>query len=418
MNRVCITGIGVVAPGGNTVDDFWSVLLSGQSQTRTISLFDASSFRSQTAAECTFDPILEGLSPREARRMDRATQMAVVSMRQAVQDAGLQRSDQLASRCAVSIGNAVGCTTSLEREYAVTSDSGRLWEVDLEYAVPELYTHFVPSSIAVEIARDFGAEGPVSVISTGCTSGIDSVGNAFELIAAGHADVVLAGAAEAPISPITSACFDAILATSPRNDTPESACRPFDATRSGLVLGEGAAALVLESYDHAIARGAHIYAEIKGFASRCNSFHMTGLSPHGTEMSDAINSALSQGEVAPSEVDYINAHGSGTKMNDRHETGAFKKSFGAQAYDIPISSIKAIVGHSLGAIGAIELVACVLAMTHNVVPPTANLTTTDPECDLDYVPLTARDHKTETVLSVGSGFGGFQSAIVLSRKGF
>jgi act minimal PKS ketosynthase (KS/KS alpha) len=417
VNRVVVTGIGVVAPGGNDVTTFWEVLTAGRTQTKQISLFDASPFRSQTAAECSFDPIAAGLTPREARRMDRATQMAVVSMRQAVNDAGLERSDDLAARCGVSIGNAVGCTTSLEREYAVTSDSGRLWEVDLEYAVPELYTHFVPSSIAVEIARDFGAEGPVSVISTGCTSGIDSVGNAFELIAAGHADVVLAGAAEAPISPITSACFDAILATSPRNDTPESACRPFDATRSGLVLGEGAASLILEDYEHAVSRGAHIYAEVRGFASRCNAFHMTGLSPDGTEMSDAIDAALRQGDVESNEIDYINAHGSGTKMNDRHETGAFKKSLGDHAYNVPISSIKAIVGHSLGAIGSIELVACILAMANNVVPPTANLTTPDPDCDLDYVPLAARSHDTKTVLSVGSGFGGFQSAIVLSRKG-
>ncbi|WP_181807267.1 beta-ketoacyl-[acyl-carrier-protein] synthase family protein [Streptomyces shenzhenensis] len=415
MRRVAITGLGVVAPGGVGVKAYWNLLTEGRTATRTISFYDPSPFRSQVAAEVDFDPAAAGLSQQETRRLDRAAQFAVVSTREAMADSGLDFSAFDPGRVGTSVGSAVGCTTSLEREYAVVSDGGRKWNVDHEYAVPELYRHFVPSSIAAEVGRAAGAEGPAAVVSTGCTSGLDSLGHAVELIREGSADIMVAGATEAPISPITSACFDAILATTPRNDTPESACRPFDRTRSGLVLGEGAAVLVLEELESARRRGAHVYAEIAGFASRCNAYHMTGLKPEGVEMAEAIDAALAEARIAPDAVDYINAHGSGTKMNDRHETGAFKRSLGEHAYRTPISSIKSMIGHSLGAIGSLEIAACALAMEHGVLPPTANLHEPDPELDLDYIPLTAREKQTDVVLSVGSGFGGFQSAMVLAR---
>lgn len=269
--------------------------------------------------------------------------------------------------------------------------------------------------MVAELAWQAGAEGPSAVVSTGCTSGLDALGHAAELIREGSADVMIAGATEAPISPITSACFDAIHATTPRNDEPGAASRPFDLTRNGLVLGEGAAVLVLEELESARRRNAHIYAEIAGYASRCNAYHMTGLKPDGREMAEAIDRALGEARISPDAVDYVNAHGSSTKMNDRHETAAFKRSLGAHAYDVPVSSIKSMIGHSLGAIGALEIAACALAIEHDVVPPTANLHTPDPDCDLDYVPLTARDHRTDVVLSVGSGFGGFQTAMVLAN---
>jgi act minimal PKS ketosynthase (KS/KS alpha) len=211
------------------------------------------------------------------------------------------------------------------------------------------------------------------------------------------------------------ACFDAIRATTPRNDDPGHASRPFDRTRNGFVLGEGAAMFVLEELGAARRRGAHLYAEIAGYASRCNAFHMTGLRPDGREMAEAIRAALNEARMNPGDVDYVNAHGSGTKQNDRHETAAFKRSLGEHARRTPVSSIKSMVGHSLGAIGSIEIAASVLAMENHVVPPTANLHELDPECDLDYVPLTARDRRTDAVLTVGSGFGGFQSAMVLAR---
>jgi act minimal PKS ketosynthase (KS/KS alpha) len=253
------------------------------------------------------------------------------------------------------------------------------------------------------------------VVSAGCTSGLDAVGYACELIREGTADVMLAGATDAPISPITLASFDAIKATSPRNDDPAGASRPFDRTRNGFVLGEGAAMLVLEEAAQAHARSAHVYAEITGYATRCNAYHMTGLRADGREMAEAIRAALAESRTDAVDIDYINAHGSGTKQNDRHETAAFKRSLGQHAYSTPVSSIKSMIGHSLGAIGAIEIAACALAIEHGVVPPTANLHEADPECDLDYVPLVAREQRVGTALTVGSGFGGFQSAMVLSK---
>jgi act minimal PKS ketosynthase (KS/KS alpha) len=413
--RVVITGIGSIVPGAIGYKPFWQLLSDGRTATRTTSLFDATPYRSRVAGECDFDPAGEGLTPQEIRRMDRAAQFAVVTARQALTESGLDAERVRPDRFGVSVGSAVGCTMSLEREYAVVSDAGRHHLVDHRYAVPHLFDYLVPSSLATEVAWVAGAEGPVALISTGCTSGLDSVGHATEVIRDGAADVMLAGATDAPISPITVACFDAIKATTPRNDDPAHASRPFDRSRNGFVLAEGATMFVLEEAEHARRRGAHVYAEIAGFASRSNAFHMTGLRPDGREMAEAIRAALAQARVAPDDIGYINAHGSGTKQNDRHETAAFKDSLGPRAYEVPISSIKSMVGHSLGAIGSIEIAACLLAIDQGVVPPTANLHEPDPECDLDYVPLTAREQRTDTVLSVGSGFGGFQSAMVLRR---
>ncbi|MBB6556563.1 beta-ketoacyl-[acyl-carrier-protein] synthase family protein [Nonomuraea rubra] len=415
--RVALTGIGVVAPGGTGRKAFWELLTSGRTATRTISMFDAGAFRSRIAAECDFDPAAEGLSAREIRRMDRAAQFAVVSAREALADSGLDASDLEPTRTGVTLGSAVGCTMSLEEEYVVVSDSGRNWLVDSSYGVPHLYGHLVPSSLAAEVAWTCGAEGQVTLISTGCTSGLDAVGYGARLIAEGSADVVLAGATDAPISPITVACFDAIKATSPRNDDPAHASRPFDRDRNGFVLGEGAAVFVLEDLERARRREAHVYCEVAGYATRGNAYHMTGLKPDGREMAEAIRVALGRARLNPDDVAYINAHGSGTKQNDRHETAAFKRSLGDHAYRTPVSSIKSMVGHSLGAIGAIEVAASALAIEHGTVPPTANLETPDPECDLDYVPRVAREQPVDVVLSVGSGFGGFQTAMVLTAPG-
>ncbi|MFE7853230.1 beta-ketoacyl-[acyl-carrier-protein] synthase family protein [Streptomyces sp. NPDC057403] len=415
MRRVVITGIGVVAPGATGTKAFWDLLTAGRTATRPISLFDATGYRSRIAAEADFDPTAHGLTPEQAGRLDRAAQFALVAAREAVADsAAADGLDPL--RCGVTLGSAVGCTTALDREYARVSDHGTHWDVDTAKAVPHLYDYFVPSSMAAEVARDTGAQGPVAMVSTGCTSGLDSIGHAVELIREGSADVMLAGATEAPISPISVASFDAIRATSPRNDEPGTASRPFDRSRNGFVLGEGSAVLVLEEAGRALRRGARVYAEIAGFASFSNAYHMTGLRSDGEEMARAIGRALDEARLDPCAVDYVNAHGSGTKQNDRHETAAFKQSLGTRAYEIPVSSIKSMIGHSLGAIGSLEVAACALAITHDTVPPTANLHDPDPECDLDYTPLTAREHRTDTVVSVGSGFGGFQSAMVLTAS--
>ncbi len=412
-HRVAVTGIGVVAPGGIGTNAFWKLLVSGRTATRTITFFDPAPFRSRVAAECDFEG--EGLTPQEIRRMDRATQFAVVAAREAVADSGYGDGTGDPLRTGVSLGTAIGATMTMDAEYRVVSNNGREWLVDHEYADPHLYGAMVPSTMAAEVAWTVAAEGPAIVVSAGCTSGLDSIGHAAEVIREGSADVMVTGATDAPVSPITLACFDAIRATSPRNDDPEHCSRPFDRTRDGFVLGEGAAILILEELSRARARGARVYAEVAGFATRCNAYHMTGLKPDGREMAEAIKAALAEARIDPSEVGHVNGHGSGTKQNDRHETAAFKRILGAHAYDVPVNGLKSMVGHSLGAIGSIEAAACALSIDTGVIPPTANLHERDPECDLDYVPLTAREQAVDVVVSVGSGFGGFQSALVLTR---
>ncbi|OYO15475.1 beta-ACP synthase [Enemella evansiae] len=415
--RVVISGVGVVAPGVPAGKrPYWDLLASGRTATRPITQFDASPYQSRMAAECDFDPAANGLTDREARRLDRVSQFGLVAAREAWLDAGVGDSSAELdpARMGVALGCAVGCTTSLEREYIVGSDRGRRWEIDPDYAVPHLYDYFAPSSMAAEVAGDLCAEGPVRIVSTGCTSGIDAVGHAAMLIAEGSADVMITGGSEAPLSPITVVCFDVINASSRLNDDPGHACRPFDRSRDGLVLGEGAAVFVVEEYERARARGAHIYAEISGYSTRCNAFHMTGLHPEARDMSLAITTALDQARVSASDVHYINAHGSGTKQNDLHETNAFKNVFGEGAYQIPVSGFKSMIGHSLGAVGSLEIAGCLLPLANGTIPPTANLFERDPACDLDYVPLVARQAVVDNVVTVGSGFGGFQSAMVLT----
>jgi minimal PKS ketosynthase (KS/KS alpha) len=416
--RVVITGIGVVAPGSMGREGFWDMLTAGRTATRRITFFDPSRFRSQVAAEVDFDGRMQGLTAHEVFRNDRFVQMAMVAADEAVADSGLAFGTGDApdpDRVGVTLGSAVGATMRLEQEYVSVSDSGTHWLVDPRYASRFLHQALVPSCGATELAVRFGAHGPATVVSTGCTSGIDAVGYGSQLIEDGDADIVISGASDAPISPISMACFDTIRATTGNNSDPEHAAKPFDARRDGFVMGEGAAVLVLEELEHARRRGAEVYCEVSGYANRCNAFHMTGLRPDGTEMAEAIRLALDQGRIDADEVGYVNAHGSGTKQNDRHETAAVKRSLGPTAQRISMSSIKSMVGHSLGAIGSIEIAATALAVQRGVVPPTANYEVPDPECDLDYVPNTAREQKVDVALSVGSGFGGFQSAIVLAH---
>ncbi|MBU6532290.1 beta-ketoacyl-[acyl-carrier-protein] synthase family protein [Streptomyces sp. NPDC057245] len=411
--RATVTGVGVVAPGATGTKAFWDMLSSGRTATRGITLFDPAGFRSRIAAECDFDPGTV-LTPEQTSRMDRYVQFGVAAAQEALAEAGLGVDEELSWRTAVSMGSAVGGTTQLEAEYVEASAGGAAWTIDHRKVSRDLFRVFSPAPLAGEVAESVGARGAVHTVSTGCTSGLDAIGYGLRLIEEGKADVVIAGGAESPVSPITVACFDAIRATSTRNDDPVHASRPFDLTRDGFVLGEGAAVLVLEEAGHARRRGARARCRVSGFATRGNAYHMTGLTREGLEMAEAIDQALWHARVDPSDVDYVNAHGSGTQQNDRHETAAVKRALGAHAHDTLVSSIKSMVGHSLGAIGAIELAACVLAMDHSVVPPTANLEVPDPDCDLDYVPVRAREARLRNILSVGSGFGGFQSAVVLT----
>jgi minimal PKS ketosynthase (KS/KS alpha) len=414
MRRTAITGIGVVAPGGSSREDFWEQITAGRTATDRITAFDAQGFRSQIAAEVDFDPRQAGISEFERRRQDRYVQFANAASTEAATDSGLDLDTIDHDRMAVALGSAVGGTLMLEDGYVAVSNQGEEWLVDPAYAPPFLYQGLIPSSLASEIALKFNAHGPAVVISTGCTSGIDAIGYGHQMIQDNEADIVISGAAESPVSPISMACFDPIKATSQRNDDAAHASRPFDRDRDGFVMGEGSAILILEELGAARTRGAHIYCEVVGYGTRGNAFHMTGLRPDALEMSEAILDAMRQARVEPQDIDYINAHGSGTKQNDRHETGAYKKTLGEQAYRIPISSIKSMIGHSLGAIGAIEMAACALAIDRGVVPPTANWENPDPECDLDYTPNVAIRKTVSTALSTASGFGGFQSAMILS----
>ncbi|MDR3033856.1 MAG: beta-ketoacyl-[acyl-carrier-protein] synthase family protein [Kitasatospora sp.] len=416
MRRVVVTGIGVVAPGGIGAGNFWNLLTSGRTATRGITIFDASAYRSRIAAEVDFDPTAHGFTLADTERLDRAAQFALVSAREAIADSGI--ADSIAAdplRCGVTLGSAVGCVTGLATQYALLSDYGAAWTVDHTQATDVLYDYLVPSSVAAAVARDSWAQGPVGLVSSGCTSGLDAIGHAAELIRDGSADVMITGGAEAPISPIAMACFDRIQLTSPRNEEPGTASRPFDRTRDGFVLGEGSAVVILEELSHARRRGAHAYAELSGFATYTSAHHMTGLRPDGQEMAGAIRAALDEARLNPVDVDYINAHGAGTRHNDRHETHALKLGLGDHARRVPISSIKSMIGHALGAAGALDVVAGVLAIARSTVPPTANLHRPDPICDLDYTPLIAREQRTSTVLSVASGFGGFHTAAVLTR---
>ncbi|MEU0382520.1 beta-ketoacyl-[acyl-carrier-protein] synthase family protein [Streptomyces cyaneofuscatus] len=412
--RVVITGVGVLAPGGLGVRDFWSLLSQGRTATRRITRFDPSPFRSQVAAEIDFVPAAHGLDPQESERMGRAAQFGVVAAREALADSGVAQT-LAPQRTGVVMGTAGGAVAGLDAAYRSMSDERRLADVDPAHAPPWLYDHFVPSSFATEVAWAVGAEGPSAVIANGCTAGIDAVAHAVELIRENRADVMVAGATDAPITPVVMAAFDAVRATTTHNDEPTTASRPFDDSRDGFVLGEGAAVFVLEELHHARSRGAHVYAEVAGHASRSNAFHMTGLHPEGRELAEAVRAALDEARLDPRDLDYVNAHGSGTKLNDRHETQAYKLALGEHAHRVPVSSVKSMIGHAMGSVGAIEIAASVLAMEHHVVPPTANLHVPGPGCDLDYVPRVAREQRTDAVLTVGSGFGGFQSAMVLTR---
>jgi minimal PKS ketosynthase (KS/KS alpha) len=414
VRRTAITGIGVVAPGGVTRESFWNQITAGRTATRRITAFDASGFRSQIAAEADFDPLAAGLDEHEKRRQDRYIQFATAAGIEATTDSGLDLDGVDRDRMGVVLGSAVGGTIALEDGYVAVSNHGQEWLVDPEYAPPFAYQGLIPSSLASEIALRFKAHGPAVVVSTGCTSGIDAIGYGHQMIQDAEADIVISGASESPVSPISMACFDPIKATSQRNDDAAHASRPFDRDRDGFVMGEGCAILILEEFQAARARGAHIYCEVVGYGTRGNAYHMTGLRPEAFAMTEAILDAMRQADVKPEDIDYINAHGSGTKQNDRHETNAYKKTLGDQAYKIPISSIKSMIGHSLGAIGAVEMAACALAIDRGVVPPTANWENRDPECDLDYTPNVAVRKTVQTAMSTASGFGGFQSAMILS----
>ena len=416
MARVMITGIGVVAPGGVGRETFWQTLITGKSTADIVQIDNPDRFRSQVvSAVSPWNPYQFGLTHEEVARTSRHTQFGLVSASEALEDANLDLSALDATRVGVSAGTAIGSTCLLEQEYLVMSRQATEFNVDPALATSFLYHAMTPTSLSAEVAAKYHIQGPVITVSSGCTAGIDAIAQAFEWIRDDDVDIVITGAAEAGICPVNIASFDAIKGTTPRNNEPKTASRPFDQTRNGFVLGEGSAFLVLESLDHARKRHAPIiYGEVKGYGSALNAYHMTGLQREGLDMVQAIEEALRIAEIAPEDFQYINSHGSSTRQNDLHETNAFKKVWKEQAGTIPVSSIKSIIGHSLGAIGAIEIAACALILQRGIIPPTINYQVPDPECDLDYVPNVAREATVKNLISTASGFGGFQSALVLS----
>ncbi len=410
--RVVVTGIGAVSPVGLTVPDIWEALIAGKSGIDYISSFDTAPFETKFAAEVKgFDPTVY-VSRKEAHRMDRFTQFAVAASLQAVESAGLKIDSSNAEETGVIIGNSVCGLLSVCLQLEV------LEKVGPRRVSPTLAPTMTGDAASVQISLLLGTKGLSYSPSSACSSGSDAIGQAYQAIKAGDARVMVAGGTEAPLTPIVLAGFSAIHALSRRNDGVQAACRPFDAKRDGFVLGEGAAVMVLEDASYAARRGAPILAEILSYSATSDAFHLTQPSPDGEGAARALRLALKRANLSPGDIDYINAHGTATLLNDRTETRAIKSVFngnGHDAYRIPISATKSMIGHLLGAAGSIEAVISVLAINHGIVPPTINLTHPDPECDLDYVPNVARKVKVETAMSNSFGFGGHNSVLIFRR---
>lgn len=413
--RVVVTGVGIVSPNGIGKEACWKGMINGVSAIKRVTEFDVSLFNTKIAAQVNdFDPMELGLTKEEALRMDRYVQFAVVAARMALEDSGLDMQKINKGKFGVSLANAICGTKYMEEEFALVTDSGKN-TIDPALVRPDLYDAAMFNTPSSEISAKYGLKGICNTISTGCTAGTDSVGFSYEAIQDGDADIMITGASEAPITPITFGAFDTVNVLSTLNDEPEKASRPFDAKRKGFVISEGAGLLVVEELEHAIRREAHIYCEITGFGTTCNAYHMTDLPPAGDAKAECIKLALEDAAINPEQIDYINGHGSSTRQNDVFETNAYKMVFGDYAYKIPISSLKSMIGHPLAGANGIELAIGSLIFERNILPPTINLEDPDPQCDLDYIPNKAREKKINYMLKTSSGFSGIHSAMVLKR---
>lgn len=407
--RVAITGIGCVTPIGTGVNNLWQGLRAQRSAVVPATRFDASIYRSQCAAQIDdFDPT-DWIEAKRVKRLDRFSQFAVVSAILALKDGALDLAHVDRERVGAMMGTALGGVGYAE-EQAARFMQGGLRAVDATLALAVF-----GGSASCNIAIEFGVSGPNSTNAMSCASGSMAIGESFRQIRDGYADVMLAGGAEAPLATLCFGAFALIRAMSTRNDDPSRASRPFDADRDGFVMGEGGAVLLLEEWEHAVARGARIYAELSGYGTTNDAHHMTAPLPEGTQAARCMRQALRDAAVAPTDVAYINAHGSSTPLNDPTETLAIKQVFGAHAYRIPVSSTKGYYGHALGASGAFEAAISALVIERGWMPPTLNLDTPAPGCDLDYVPLVGRDLSPDVVLSNSFGFGGINAALVLKR---
>jgi 3-oxoacyl-[acyl-carrier-protein] synthase II len=407
--RVVVTGLGCISPVGNDVETTWKHILAGRSGAGRITHYDASEYRTQIAAEVKGFDGAALFGSREARKMDRFTQLAVGASLQALQDSGLQVGDDNRDRIGVVIGTGIGGLGTLFEQMQVFSERGP------SRVSPFLVPMMLPDSGASTVAIHLGLRGPNMAVVTACATGTNAVGEATEIIRRGQADVMLAGGSEAAIIPIAMAGLSVMTALSPRNDEPERASRPFDLHRDGFVMGEGAAVLVLESLEHARQRGATILAEVSGYGSSNDAYHITAPAENGAGAALCMRQAIEDAGLSLEQIDYINAHGTSTQLNDKSETAAIKTVFGELAYNIPVSSTKSMTGHLLGASGALEAVFCVKTLQDRILPPTINYETPDPACDLDYVPNQARPADVRHVMSNSFGFGGHNATLILSR---
>jgi len=415
--RVVVTGIGVISPNGIGKINAWKGMSSGLSAVRRVDGFDVSVFNTKIAAEVRdFDPFKLGLTHGEAMRMDRYVQFGVAAGKMAVQDSKLDFSKEDPQRIGVCLANAICGTKYMEEEFALVTCDGKK-PIDPSLVRPDLYDAAMFNTPSIELCARYGLKGSCSTISTGCTAGTDSLGFGLETIADGEQDIMICGAAEAPLTPITFGAFDVVNVLSVQNEYPQKASRPFDNKRDGFVLGEGAGILILEELTHALKRNAPIYCEILGFGTSCNAFHMTDLPSDGRAMETCISLALKDSGVTPQEVGYINAHGSSTRMNDIFESTAYKAVFGDHAYKLPISSFKSMIGHPLAAANAIEMTVVSMIFEKNILPPTINQEEKDPQCDLYYIPNEAIQKKVDIILKTSSGFSGIHSSLVFKRFG-
>jgi 3-oxoacyl-[acyl-carrier-protein] synthase II len=405
--RVVVTGLGTISPLGNDVSSLWQGLLAGKSGVDYITGYDTSDHKTKFAAQVKGFDAGALFGPREARRMDRFTQFAVAAAMQAVQDACLEITDSNRDRIGCVIGSGIGGISTLFEQVQVFIERGP------SRVSPFLVPMMIPDTAGGMVAIHLGVRGPNLAVVTACATGTNAVGEAAEIIRRGQADVMLAGGSESGVIPIAMAGLNAMTALSTRNDDPQGASRPFDLNRDGFVMGEGAGVLVLESLEHAQRRKARILAEVLGYGSTNDAYHVSAPAENGVGAARCMRMALDEAGLDLADIDYINAHGTSTPLNDKSETAAIKAVFGEQAYRIPISSTKSMTGHLLGASGAIEALICVKALQDGILPPTINYQTPDPDCDLDYVPNQARPAAVAKVMSNSFGFGGHNAAIIL-----
>jgi len=408
--RVVITGLGVISPVGNDINTFWNSLKEGKSGIDKLTTFDVSLFDSRIAGEVkNFEPQLYGITKKDTHRMEKFVQYGIAASFQAIRDAGLDVEKEDKERIGVLVGSGIGSLRIIEEEYSVYLKHGP------KRLSPFLIPMLIVNEASGQIAMVNGFKGANTCVTTACASGTHSIGESFRTIQYGDADVMITGGTESCITILGVGGFCALKALSTRNDEPQRASRPFDAQRNGFVMAEGCGIVVMESLEHALERKAHIYAEMVGYGKSCDAYHITAPDPDGYGASLAIKWALKDAQLNPQDIDYINAHGTSTKLNDKVETLAIKQALGDHAKKVMISSTKSEMGHLLGAAGGVEFIACCLAIKDNVIPPTINLESPDPDCDLDYVPNVSRKTKVDVCISNSLGFGGHNTTIAVKR---